>query len=45
MGHESIATMNLYLHFLGTGAHRAGLELLNQPRGAAGGPSRDLTGE
>ncbi len=45
MGHESIATTNLYLHFLGTGAHRAGLELLNLPRGAAGGPSRDLTGE
>ena len=45
MGHESIATTNLYLHFLGTGAHRAGLELLNLPRGAAGGPSRDLIGE
>ena len=42
MGHESIATTNLYLHFLGTGAHRVGLELLNLPRGAAGGPSGDL---
>jgi integrase len=39
MGHESIATTNLYLHFLGTGAHRVGLERLNRPRGAAGGPS------
>ena len=39
MGHESIATTNLYLHFLGTGAHRAGLERLNLPRGATGGPS------
>ncbi|GCD91176.1 MobF family relaxase [Nocardioides sp. LS1] len=45
MGHESIATTNLYLHFLGTGAHRVGLELLNLTRGAAGGPSRDATGE
>jgi integrase len=45
MGHESIATTNIYLHFLGTGAHRAGLELLNLPRGAAGRPSRDVTGE
>ncbi|MGN6780712.1 MAG: tyrosine-type recombinase/integrase [Marmoricola sp.] len=44
MGHESIATTNLYLHFLGTGAHRAGLERLNAPRGAAGGPSRDSLG-
>lgn len=39
MGHESIATTNLYLHFLGTSAHRAGLERLNQPPGAAGGTS------
>jgi integrase len=45
MGHESIATTNLYLHFLGTGAHRTGLELLNRPRGAAGGPSHDSAGE
>jgi integrase len=45
MGHESIATTNLYLHFLGTGAHRAGLERLNATRGAAGGTSRDSNGE
>ncbi len=31
MGHESIATTNRYLHFLGTSAHRAGLDRLNQP--------------
>lgn len=37
-GHESIATTNLYLHFLGTGADRAGLDLLNRDPGAAGGP-------
>ena len=41
MGHESIATTNLYLHFLGTGARRAGLERLNLPRGAAGGTSEN----
>ena len=29
MGHESIATTNLYLHFLGTGADAAGLDRLN----------------
>lgn len=49
MGHESIATTNLYLHFLGTGAHRAGLDLLNRgqnpPSGAAGGPPSDSRGE
>lgn len=49
MGHESIATTNAYLHFLGTGAHRAGLDLLNRPPnhswGAAGGPSRDSISE
>lgn len=44
MGHESIATTNLYLHFLGTSAHRAGLDRLNQPRGAAGGTSEDPPG-
>ncbi|MDR7313603.1 integrase [Nocardioides luteus] len=46
MGHESIATTNLYLHFLGTGADAAGLERLNDdPKkgrqndpGATGGP-------
>ena len=31
MGHESIATTNQYLHFLGSSADRAGLERLNQP--------------
>jgi integrase len=45
MGHESIATTNLYLHFLGTGAHLAGLEKLNLGRGAAGGPSESAPGE
>lgn len=32
MGHESIATTNLYLHFLGTGADVAGLDRLNEDR-------------
>lgn len=49
MGHESIATTNLYLHFLGTAAHRAGLDLLNRPTnhtsGAARGPSVDAISE
>ncbi|MGN6129060.1 MAG: tyrosine-type recombinase/integrase [Nocardioidaceae bacterium] len=45
MGHESIATTNLYLHFLGTGAHRVGLDRLNVPRGAAGGTSRESLAE
>jgi len=36
LGHESIATTNRYLHFLGTGAHRAGLERLNRRRGNEG---------
>jgi integrase len=44
MGHESIATTNLYLHFLGTSAHRAGLERLNLPRGATGGTSESPIG-
>ena len=37
MGHESIATTNRYLHFLGTSADKAGLDRLNEPgpRGAA----------
>jgi integrase len=37
MGHESIATTNRYLHFLGNSAHTAGLERLNFDRGYAGG--------
>ena len=32
MGHESIATTNLYLHFLGNGAHEYGLDRLNEER-------------
>jgi integrase len=31
MGHESIATTNQYLHFLGSSADRAGLDRLNLP--------------
>jgi integrase len=31
MGHESIATTDIYLHNLGTGADTAGLSRLNQP--------------
>jgi integrase len=37
LGHESIATTNRYLHFMGTSADRAGLDRLNQERGYAGG--------
>ena len=40
MGHESIATTNLYLHFLGTGADIAGLERLNDD--ARREPKRNL---
>ncbi len=32
MGHESIATTNRYLHFLGTSADRAGLDRLNEAK-------------
>ncbi|GCE75409.1 hypothetical protein CBZ_04650 [Cellulomonas biazotea] len=35
-GHESIATTNRYLHFLGTGADQAGLSRLNEVGGARG---------
>lgn len=49
MGHESIATTYLYLHFLGTTAHAAGLERLNGPpksgRGRAGGARKEIEGE
>lgn len=38
MGHESIATTDRYVHFLGSGADAAGLKLLNSRRGSAGGP-------
>lgn len=40
MGHSSIATTNLYVRHLGTGADRAGLERLNRP-GCAGGARGD----
>lgn len=39
MGHESIATTNIYLHFLGSSAHQVGLERLNSESGGAGGAS------
>ena len=40
MGHESIATTNRYLHFLGTGADSAGLDRLNsRPGGTRGDAS------
>ena len=37
MGHESIATTNRYLHFLGTGADSAGLDRLNSRSGGTRG--------
>lgn len=40
MGHTSIATTNIYLHHLGTGADRAGLERLNS-RGNTWGTRSD----
>ena len=45
MGHESIATTNRYLHFLGTGADQAGLERLNSPPGYRGGTDRAKSAE
>ena len=36
MGHASVATTNLYLHHMGTGADQAGLDRLNRP-GHTGG--------
>ena len=41
MGHASIATTNLYLHHLGTGADPAGLERLNRAPGPPGGHPPD----
>lgn len=41
MGHASIATTNLYLHHLGTGADLAGLEGLNREPGAPVGHPPD----
>ena len=43
-GHESIATTNRYLHFLGTGADREGLNRLNGSPGYAGG-TRDAASD
>lgn len=40
MGHESIATTNRYLHFLGTGADMAGLDRLNRDREHGSGGTR-----
>jgi integrase len=37
LGHESVATTNRYLHFLGTGADLAGLACLNSTPGGIGG--------
>nr|WP_235497334.1 site-specific integrase [Aeromicrobium sp. Leaf272] len=39
MGHSSVATTNRYVHFLGSAAERAGLDLLNAP-GQSGGKTR-----
>jgi integrase len=44
LGHESIATTNIYLHHLGSSADRAGLARLNAP-GGAGGAQEGRTGE
>lgn len=49
LGHESIATTNRYLHFLGTSADQAGLVRLNDPDrnpvlGSRGGSSTDHFG-
>lgn len=42
MGHESIATTNLYLHFLGTGADSAGLQKLNSGHGVRQGCAEEV---
>lgn len=44
MGHESAATTNRYLHFLGTAADRAGLDRLNSGWGYPGGTNSDEEG-
>ena len=44
MGHESIATTNRYVHFLGGSAHQAGLERLNSTPGGARGARHTETG-
>jgi hypothetical protein len=41
-GHESIATTNRYLHFLGTDTDKAGPNRLNDDPGTAGG-ARDVS--
>lgn len=41
MGHESIATTNRYVHFLGSGADATGLKLLNSRRGSARGSANE----
>lgn len=45
MGHESIATTNRYLHFLGTGADSAGLDRLNSRPGGTGGARKRRKGK
>ncbi len=45
MGHESIATTNRYLHFLGTGADLAGLDRLNATRGGTRGARKGVASE
>ncbi|GEA89737.1 hypothetical protein Q760_10530 [Cellulomonas cellasea DSM 20118] len=44
MGHESIATTNRYLHFMGTGADLAGLERLNIDPGGTRGARQETSG-
>jgi integrase len=43
MGHASIATTNIYLHHMGTGADRAGLDRLNAPGHTGGTPASEAT--
>ena len=45
MGHESIATTNRYLHFLGTGADLAGLDRLNATPGGTRGARKGVGSE